>query len=151
MPPRRSTARRLLPLWIVLGVLAFGMVACSVVLAVAVGKGAHDAVTAVSSASPGSLFQHPEDVSIDACPADLSGTLDATVTVVNHSSKLSNYSVQISFTSADGAVRYGDGYAIINGLAAGQRSTQQVSAFTRPPAGASFVCRVLSAQRTVAS
>lgn len=151
-PPRRSTFRRLLPLWIALGVAALVVVSCSVAVAVSVGKKANDAVQSVASASPGSLFQHPEDVQVTGCQVDpASGFLSATVAIRNGSSKTSSYAVQIAFQSPDKVTRYGDGYAIVNRLGPGQQTTQAVSGLVKPQsAGQQFVCTVVSAQRTAA-
>ncbi|ADP83218.1 hypothetical protein [Pseudofrankia inefficax] len=153
-PPPAPAKKRRWPLWAALAVVGIILVSCVAAVASSGGGGTGTAgASATSTAAKGGtqaqgLFQHPEDVTISSCGTDDLGMMTAQVLVHNTSGKASNYSIQIAFQSVDGAQKYGDGYAIINTLAAGQQQPEQAQSFKQPPG--QFKCVVISAQRTQA-
>lgn len=155
VPPPAPAKKRHWPLWAALGVLAVIVVACTAAVASSGGGSGTGTAGASSTSAAGAggsqaqgLFQHPEDITISKCGTDDLGMMTAQIVVHNSSSKASDYSVQVAFQSVDGTQKYGDGYAIINTLAAGQQQPEQVQAFKEPPG--QFKCVVISAQRTQA-
>jgi hypothetical protein len=69
--------------------------------------------------------EHAEDVALGPCTKDeASGLYSANATITNHSSKLSNYVVEISILSPDKSTKYDDMLALVTGLAPDQRSPQ---------------------------
>lgn len=58
-------------------------------------------------------------------PADSIGVRYVEITVTNHSSKRSNYIVQFSLESPDGATRYDDGLVTVQNLEPGQSTTEK--------------------------
>jgi len=155
-PPQPPPAKkRRWPLWAALAVAGVVLVSC--VAAVASSSGGGGTGTAGASATSGAgaggsaaqgMFQHPEDVTVSSCANDDLGMMAAQIVVHNTSSKASNYSIQIAFQSVDGTQKYGDGYAVINTLAAGQQEPEKVQSFTQAPG--QYKCVVISAQRTQA-
>jgi len=81
---------------------------------------------------------HPpiEDVALAGCSVDPStGWPSCQVTIVNRSSKTSNYLVTVSLLSADDKTKYGDMIATVDDLAPGQTSPQTAQGFVVMPAG----------------
>jgi len=68
------------------------------------------------------------------------------VTIVNHSSKRSDYMVDLALESANGATQYDTTTVIINALEAGQTATDSGQFFKDAPAGAKVVLK--SVERT---
>lgn len=106
-----------------LGVAVIGIVIV-VALSLAVGKAVKTAATATTSPAAGhtmpSVASSPapgaaDDIQITSCTVDDYGLAHAALTITNHSSKKSNYSVQIDFTDSTG-VRVGQGFAATNDL-----------------------------------
>jgi uncharacterized protein (UPF0333 family) len=106
-----------------LGVAVLGIVIV-VVLGLAVGKAVKTAATstaapvaghsmpsATASAAPGAVA----DIQITSCTVDEFGLAHAALTITNHSSKKSNYTVQVDFIDSSGA-RTGQGFAATNDL-----------------------------------
>jgi len=93
--------------------------------------------TAKASAGPA----HSEDVAITACAPDDAGFAAAKVVVTNHSSKASNYIVNIVMESPDGKTQIGTGLVSVNGLAPGQASSPQ-DASSLQTANGPYTCRV---------
>jgi hypothetical protein len=101
--------------------------------------------SAIAAGQPASAAQaagpeHSEDVAITGCAPDAAGFAAANVTVTNHSSKASNYIVNIVFESGDGTTQIGTGLVAVNGLQPGQQSPQDTSALK--PATAGYRCRI---------
>lgn len=84
--------------------------------------------------------EHAEDVQITNCASDAVGWAEADVVVTNHSSKTSNYIINIVFESADGAQQVGTGLVAVNNLNPGQRSEQTANALKNGIPG--MVCKV---------
>ncbi len=102
--------------------------------------------TGTSSPSTKGL-QFAADVALNSCTQDpTTGWYDAALTVTNHSSKSSTYTIEISLLSADGKTKYDTMLADVEALAPGQASPQKAQSLTSDvPAGA--VCKVTSIER----
>jgi hypothetical protein len=85
------------------------------------------------------------DVELADCLPTGAGHMASTVRITNHSSKRSNYVVDVVFESADGSRQLAARSVFVNDLEPGQ-ATQQ-AAGTVTPAPASFDCRVSQVQR----
>jgi len=110
-----------------------------VVLAIALGGSAKKKATTVGSGTTA----HPAaaDVQLGTCTRDdATGWYTANLTVTNHSSKSSNYIIEVGLQSADGATKYDNLLASVSNLASGQSSPQKAQSLTQVPAGA--VCKV---------
>jgi hypothetical protein len=106
-----------------LGVAALGLVIV-VVAALAVGKAVKTAATSTTSPVAGrtmpSATSSPApvaaaDIQITSCTVDEIGLAHAALTITNHSSKKSNYTVQVDFIDSSGT-RIGQGFAATNDL-----------------------------------
>lgn len=106
-----------------LGVAVVGIVIV-MILAVAVGKAVK--TTATSTTAPAASHALPSaastpapgaaaDIQITGCTVDEIGLAHAALTITNHSSKKSNYTVQVDFVDGSGA-RIGQGFAATNDL-----------------------------------
>ena len=90
------------------------------------------------------------DVAITGCTtAEFTGP-EAAIEITNHSSKRSNYMVEISFESQDGANQYGTGTAFVNNLEPGQSKAETATAFEDIADGTAFTCRVVNVDRFAA-
>lgn len=81
---------------------------------------------------------HPAmaDVTVNSCSIDGdTHWASCKITVLNHSSKTSNYIITMSAESPDHATKYGDMIAAVNDLAPGQSSPQTCQGFNDVPAG----------------
>ncbi|MFF3639468.1 hypothetical protein [Streptomyces sp. NPDC002250] len=106
-----------------------------------------DKDTGTSAKAEKSAGEHkPEDdVAVKSCAADsVTGFPQADLAVQNHSSKPSNYLVQIEFTDASG-VRSSEGTAALNNLAAGQKANEKAVGLTKAPSG--LKCRITKVTR----
>ena len=99
--------------------------------------GASSGATVASSNAPA----HSEDVAITACTPDAAGFAAAKVVVTNHSSKASNYIINIVMESPDGKTQIGTGLVSVNGLAPGQASSPQDASSLQSVNGP-YTCRV---------
>lgn len=90
-----------------------------------------------------------DDVVITACAEGDFGYASATIEVTNNSSEASNYLIEIAFESADGSTQIGTGYASVNSLAPGQKTTQEAGGLDEV-SGQEFTCRVSSVERYAA-
>ncbi|WP_431676022.1 FxLYD domain-containing protein [Kitasatospora sp. KL5] len=89
-----------------------------------------------------------KDVEITKCSADpVLHWPSAELTITNHSSKASNYMVQVEFLDASGT-RIGEGIAATNGLAPNQKSMQKAQGATE--AKGQLSCRVIDVTRYAA-
>jgi hypothetical protein len=85
------------------------------------------------------------DVELTDCLPTGAGHMASTVTITNHSSKRSNYVVDVVFESADGSRQLAARSLFVNDLGPGQATRQEAGTLT--PAPASFDCRVSQVQR----
>jgi uncharacterized protein (UPF0333 family) len=115
--------------------LLAGVVACDPVATSPTQKSTAAAVPAGSAPAAGGDAAKPaapagdgdkaQDAAITKCEVDKTlGWPSAEVTITNHSSKSSNYMVQVEFLDASGT-RISEGIAATNGLAPGQKSIQK--------------------------
>lgn len=96
-------------------------------------------------------LEHPEDAAIAKCERDaVLGYPKATVTVTNHSSEASTYTIRVSFQSQDGSIQHGEGYAAVGRLEPAQQTTQDAVGTTEVPADQTVTCVLSSVQRTAA-
>jgi hypothetical protein len=91
------------------------------------------------------------DVTLGKPDASNGFSIDVPINVTNHSSKRSDYFVDISLVSADGKTQYDTALAAIQNLDPGQKSTDKASflKLTTMPAGAKVIIK--SVQRTASS
>lgn len=89
------------------------------------------------------------DVTLATGAPDDAGILTVPVIITNHSSKRSDYFVDLAAESADGSHQYGTTTAMSMGLDAGQTATVSGLFFDTVPAGAKIV--VKSVQRTASN
>jgi hypothetical protein len=140
-PPRTSGKGCLIALAIVLGLfLLVGIVFA--VLAAFVWNRAEDALDEV--ANP----EEAEDVDIDDCTTDESGSMVAELRVTNRSPEASNYFIEIAFETPDGDQQLATAVAFVTGLAPDQSTSQVASSLTE--ASGDFECRVALVERTSA-
>jgi hypothetical protein len=92
--------------------------------------------------------QHPENVQITQCKADADGYLSGQVTVTNNSSGPSDYAIQVTFNSNDGATQYETGFVLVSSLAPGQTSGPQDLAVFKHVGNVQVSCKLASARRT---
>jgi hypothetical protein len=85
------------------------------------------------------------DVELTDCLPTGAGHMASTVTITNHSSKRSNYVVDVVFESADGSRQLAARSLFVNDLEPGQATRQGAGTLT--PAPASFDCRLSHVQR----
>jgi hypothetical protein len=85
------------------------------------------------------------DVQLTDCLPTDAGHMASTVTITNHSSKRSNYVVDIVFESPGGSRQLATRSVFVNDLEPGQATRQQASTLTAPPER--FDCRVSEVQR----
>jgi hypothetical protein len=85
------------------------------------------------------------DVELTDCVPTGAGHMASTVTITNHSSKRSNYVVDVVFETADGSRQLAARSLFVNDLEPGQATRQEAGTLT--PAPASFDCRVSQVQR----
>lgn len=85
------------------------------------------------------------DVELTDCLPTGAGHLASTVLITNHSSKRSNYVVDVVFESADGSRQLAARSLFVKDLEPGQATRQEGGTLT--PAPESFDCRVSQVQR----
>jgi len=86
-------------------------------------------------------------VSVELGPVDIVGWHTPTVTVKNNSDGRSDYSVDITLTSADGSVQFDTSWVYIQNVEAGQSATGE-GLFTAEDLPAGVVINVVEFQRT---
>lgn len=127
------------------------LVALIVIIVVSTGSGGRGKSTASSTSGKtmSTNTQNPPtaDVTVNSCDKDpTTGYYSAKLTVVNHSSKTSDYTIEVGLVSADGATKYDTMDASVQNLAAGQSSPQTAQSITSDvPAGA--VCKIDTVDR----
>jgi hypothetical protein len=85
------------------------------------------------------------DVQLADCLPTGAGHMASTVRVTNHSSKRSNYVVDVVFESADGSRQLAARTVFVNDLEPGQTTQQEAGTLTTAPT--SFDCRLSQIQR----
>jgi len=85
------------------------------------------------------------DVELTECSPTGAGHMASTVRITNHSSKRSNYVVDIVFESPGGARQLATRSVLVNDLEPGQVSQQEAG--TLVPSAGDFDCRVSQVQR----
>ena len=85
------------------------------------------------------------DVELTDCLPTDAGLMASTVRVTNHSSKRSNYVVDVVFESADGSRQLAARSIFVNDLEPGQATQQEAGTLT--PSPPRFDCRVSQVQR----
>ena len=121
-----------------------------VVAALVLGVGACVAVVAAVDHA-GDEFRRSRarerlDVAAPECQVDSVGLMAAEARVTNHSSKRSNYLIQVTFEGADGGQIATSGTAV-DALEPGQSTTATAHALRGPPEGGAFTCRVVTVER----
>lgn len=123
----------------VIGAAVVLVIVLIVVLVIALGGSTKKKATTFGSGTTA----HPAaaDVQLGTCTRDdATGWYTANLIVTNHSSKSSNYIIEVGLQSADGATKYDNLLASVDNLAAGQSSPQKAQGLTEVAAGA--VCKV---------
>ncbi|HET6832921.1 MAG TPA: hypothetical protein VFH30_03565 [Acidimicrobiales bacterium] len=85
------------------------------------------------------------DVELTDCLPTDAGHMASTVRITNHSSKRSNYVVDVVFESVDGSRQLATRSVVVNDLEPGQATQQQAGTLT--PSPERFDCRVSQVQR----
>jgi hypothetical protein len=117
---------------------------------IASGSSSDDAASGDSSSSGEKAVgaaNEASDVKIKSCSKD--DTFDwaeAQLKVTNSSSKASDYSIEVTFTSKDGKTQLGTGVTFISNLAPGQTKNEKVS--NTEEVSGKFTCKVTSVDRS---
>jgi hypothetical protein len=90
-----------------------------------------------------------DDVEIINCERD-AYSRKANLKVTNHSSKASNYVIEVVFETADGKEQFGTGATFISGLEPGQSKQDEAVSFDSTDTTTPGKCRVSSVQRNSA-
>ena len=148
VPPKKSHKLRNTLLGIV------GLIVAIVVATHAGGESKHSGSTNSGSSNSGvsrglAAQDATGDVKLGPPQApDVLGIRYETVTVVNHSSKRSDYVIDVAVQSADGKTQYDTGTALINNVDPGQTASDKVMFTNHIPAGAKIVLKTV--ERTAA-
>ena len=148
----KAAAKSLHPWWRKKRFIFPAVIVVIIVIAVVASNSGSGGSTTASKSSAQTLSTNTKnppaaDVTVNSCALDsTTGFYAAKLTVVNHSSKLSDYTIEVSLLSADGATKYDTMLANVTKLAPGQSSPQTAQSVTSGvPAGA--VCKVASVDR----
>jgi hypothetical protein len=88
-----------------------------------------------------------DDVQLDKCSKDRSTKwATARLKITNNSSEDSDYAIDVTFESRDGAANFGTGFAYVENLAPGQSKTEEVTSLEE--ASGKFTCKIESVDRT---
>ncbi len=74
----------------------------------------------------------------------------ATLEVLNHSSKSSDYIITVAFDSPDGKTQLDTGTALVNNLAPNQQTSTDATSVKQDVRDQKFVCKVVDVTRTSA-
>lgn len=93
-----------------------------------------------------------DDVTVSGCTKSDNPYLGPTaqLTVTNHSSKASNYSITVTFTSPDGATQLDSGNAFVQSLAPGQTTQVEATGLKEDAAAGQFTCKLARVDRFAA-
>lgn len=111
------------------------------------GNSGKDTGSKVDTASGNTKNPPENDVTITACGTDDIGWLEATVDVVNNSSKKSSYFIEVTFESEDGSEQFETALATVNNLEPGQKKTEDAVTLSEAPEGQAFKCRITDVNR----
>lgn len=134
-----------------------GFIVLIIIIAIAANAGSSSKSTTSSTTTPNVLSQQAptaspaaNDVSVSKCATDPTlGFATASLTVVNHSSKTSDYTITVAFDAPNGS-QFDTGLADVQTLAPGQTGTTTAdSSQQNPPSG--FTCKVTQVNRTASS
>lgn len=116
------------------------------------GGSSNDKKTPAASAAPGiqsnsNNTSNPPaaDVTLSECVVDSVGFIDMPVTIINHSSKRSNYLIEFAVVDSAG-VKVGDGVASSNNVDPGQTAKEKGVASVTDVSGA-VTCKVTNVER----
>lgn len=127
-----------------------GTIAVLVVISIA-GAGSKTKTTATTSdvqSTQSSSHAAVDDVTLDGCTSDSTGFVTMPVTIVNHTSKRSNYVIELTVVDSAG-VKVGDGLASSNNVDAGQTAKDDgIATVTGSHAG--LTCKISSVTRYAA-
>ena len=123
-----------------IGALVIIVIIVAVIASVAGGGGGTKATTTKDRQA-----SIDDDVTVKSCTPDAANYMTAEITVKNNSSKRSNYIITVAFESPDGSEQLDTGLAAINGLAAGQTSTETAQTLTE--ATDVYACKVTDVTR----
>lgn len=128
-----------------------GAVALVVVIAVSSSGGGDDDEPSVAAGDNGVKSTNSgsnaaaDDVELTSCGTDNAGKwAEAEVTITNHSSKRSNYLVEVTFENAEGT-KVADGVATTNNLDPDKKAIEEIS--TLQPVDGEITCKVAEVTR----
>jgi hypothetical protein len=140
-------------------IIVGGFIALIVIISAASGGSSKSTPTTPSgktSASPGiskglGSADASGDVALGKPDASNGFSIDVPINVTNHSSKRSDYFIDVALVSADGATQYDTASALIQNLEPGQKSSDKASFLkvNKMPVGATI--QIKSIQRTASS
>lgn len=133
--------------------LAVVVVLVVIIAASAGGGGSDDKPTNPNSGVDkgfGSKDASADVTALRLLPPDSIGVRYVEIDVTNHSSKRSNYYIEFSVESADGATKYADGNALVSNLEAGQSTTSKDLASIDKNIPDSAVVKLKTVSRTAA-
>ena len=126
-------------------VLAIAIGVVSVCALGASGETAGSSESSGDSTETSPVKHEPEDdVTVSKCYSDL-GSPQADITILNHSSKASNYMVSVKFESADGSQLIDTSFVAVNDLNPGQSAVEQAVSFS--DVSGRFTCSVSDVTR----
>jgi len=109
-------------------------------------SGNSDTSSASSDSGDTQVAHAPEDdVDIASCTTDSLGSPEAKIKITNHSSKPSNYIVEVAFESPDGSTQIDTSMVSVNNLQPGQSATEDAVTFGDAPSD--FVCKITDVTR----
>jgi ABC-type glycerol-3-phosphate transport system substrate-binding protein len=134
--------------WRQVGVLAVALVGGLAVAASGSSDGESGGATKPGEGSK----EHPavDDVTITSCSTPDNEFLgpETLLEIVNHSSKASNYIVEVAFESPDGTEQLDTGIALVNNVEPDQKATETASSLDSEIRGKEFKCRIIDVTRT---
>lgn len=155
-PPqqRKGLSGGVIALVVVMLLLGLGFVGCVALVAVGVDEAADDLertgeVGGVESNSGNTANPPQNDVVSVECVTDDRGDMHAELRITNHSSKRSNYFIDMVFETTDGGEQLDTSSMFVSDLEPGQSTTAEMSTFREPPAEG-WNCRVVEVNRTAA-
>lgn len=135
------------------GCLKWGLVSLVIVVVLGVGctallsEGAKEVSKNIDQSLEEQKQDALDDVELVDCTTDDLGFMAATLKVTNDSSERSNYIIDVTFTSPDGAEQYGSGGALVSALAPDQTKQEKASSLEEAPPG-EFECKITDVLRT---
>jgi hypothetical protein len=87
------------------------------------------------------------DVGDPSCELDMAGSMAAVMSVTNHSSERSNYTIEVAFETADGS-QLAVASDTVSALEPRQSTTASAQSFREPPGDGTFTCRITDVDRS---